>query len=367
MKITRNFFCTFGFLAALLPGVAAQAAGLLTPAGGSLPPLDIKTHDVEVVIEDAYAITRVEQVFHNSHQQDLEAVYSFPIPEKAAVAEFTVWIDGRPVNGEVVEKQRARQIYEDEKSAGRDAGLAEQDGYKTFDLHVAPVRAGQDTRIRLVYMQPAHVDTGIGRYVYPLEEGGVDEEKLAFWTANETVRERFSFKLKLRSAYPVDGVRVPDQPQALIGQTSAQEWTVELLAGQTVRTGTEDGAGAETEGPAPAVQPQAFSLNRDIVVYWRHTDGLPGSVDLVAYKPDADQRGTFMLVVTPGDDLAQIQEGSDWIFVLDMSGSMQGKYAALAEGVAKALGAMRPQDRFRIVLFNDGTRELTSGYVNATP
>jgi Ca-activated chloride channel family protein len=123
----------------------------------------------------------------------------------------------------------------------------------------------------------------------------------------------------------------------------------------------------EGEAAAPAAQPQAFSLNQDIVVYWRHIDGLPGSVDLVAYKPEVDQRGTFMLVVTPGDDLAKIEEGGDWIFVLDASGSMQGKYASLAEGVAKALGAMRPQDRFRIVLFNDGIRELTSGYVAATP
>lgn len=359
-------FCFPALLALTAAMTPAYPAGLLTPTDGSLPALEIKAHHVDVVIEDGYATTRVEQVFHNPHQRDLEAIYSFPVPDKAAVAEFTVWIDGQPVNGEVVEKKRARQIYEEEKAAGRDAGLAEQDGYKTFDLHVAPVRAGQDTRIRLTYIQPAHVDTGIGRYVYPLEEGGVDEEKLAFWTANEVVREQFSFKLKLRSAYPVEGLRVPNQPQAAIGKVSDQEWTMELVSGQAPQTGVENETGA-VEGPASTAQPQAFSLNRDIVVYWRHADGLPGSVDLVAYKPETDKRGTFMLVVTPGDDLAKIEEGSDWIFVLDVSGSMQGKYGALAEGVGKALGAMRPQDRFRIVLFNDGSRELTPGYVNATP
>lgn len=366
MKIAHNRLRVFCFLALLASAAAmtpTYSAGLLTPTDGSLPALEIKAHHVDVVIEDGYAITRVEQVFHNPHQRDLEAIYSFPVPDKAAVAEFTVWIDGQPVNGEVVEKKRARQIYNEEKAAGRDAGLAEQDGYKTFDLHVAPVRAGQDTRIRLTYIQPAHVDTGIGRYVYPLEEGGVDEEKLAFWTANEVVREQFSFKLKLRSAYPVEGLRIPNQPQTAIGKVSDREWTVELVSGQTPQAEAENAAAS----PAPAAQPQAFSLNRDIVVYWRQADGLPGSVDLVAYKPETDKRGTFMLVVTPGDDLAKIEEGSDWVFVLDVSGSMQGKYAALADGVGKALGAMRPQDRFRIVLFNDGSRELTPGYVNATP
>ena len=92
-----------------------QAAGLLTPADGSGAQLDIREHHVDVVVEDGYAITTVNQVFFNSHGMDLEAIYSFPVPEKAAVAEFTVWIDGKPVSGEVLEKQQARQVYESEK------------------------------------------------------------------------------------------------------------------------------------------------------------------------------------------------------------------------------------------------------------
>ena len=90
-------------------------------------------------------------------------------------------------------------------------------------------------------------------------------------------------------------------------------------------------------------------------------------MDLVTYKPDAGKRGSFLLTVTPGEDLKPITEGSDWIFVLDISGSMQGKYATLAEGVHRALGKLRPNDRFRIVLFNDRSQELTHGYENATP
>ncbi len=349
----------FALFAGLFFTGLAQAAGLLTPTNGSLGALEIREHHVDVVIEDGYAITTVEQVFHNPHAQDLEAIYSFPVPDKAAVAEFTVWIDGKPVTGEVLEKKRAREVYETEKTAGRDAGLMEQDGYRTFDTHVSPVRAGQDTRIRFAYIQPAHVDTGIGRYVYPLEEGGVDEEKLAFWTAQETVQEKFSFRLQLKSAYPVDALRVPQQPQATIVQQDAGHWTVDLtsLAIDAV----------EEAGSAIAPAQPAFSLDRDLVVYWRHQAGLPGSVDLVTYKPDTGGRGTFMLTLTPGDDLQPIHEGSDWVYVLDVSGSMSGKYQTLVDGVQQALGKMRANDRFRVVLFNETARELTSGYVNATP
>lgn len=335
----------------------AQAAGLLTPTSGSLPSLDIKSHHVSVIIEDGYAITTVEQLFHNPHDHDLEAVYSFPVPEHGSVAEFTLWIDGKPVSGEVLEKKRARQVYEEEKKAGRDAGLTEKDSYRTFDISVWPVRAGQDTRTRLVYLQPAHIDTGIGRYVYPLEEGGVDEQKLTFWTANDKVTESFSFDLLIRSAYPVEAVRLPNQPQALITQQGEGEWHIQIGNQSTAPEGMNT---------IPSTAAPVFTLDKDLVVYWRHKEGLPGSVDLVTYKPEAGKRGTFMMVLTPGDDLKPITEGRDYVFVLDVSGSMQGKYATLAEGVDRALNKMRPEDRFRIVLFNSSARELTSGYVNAT-
>ncbi|MDJ0862239.1 MAG: VIT and VWA domain-containing protein [Gammaproteobacteria bacterium] len=358
----KRHMLTLAAGAALLAGTQVQAAGLLTPADGSLPALEIRDHAVQVVIEDGYAITTVEQVFHNPHQQDLEAVYSFPVPEKGSVAEFTLWIDGKAVTGEVVEAKEARRIYAQEKAAGREAGVAEKDAYRTFQVNVSPVRAGKHARVRLVYIQPAHVDTGIGRYVYPLEEGGVDEQKLAFWTANEKVSGRFSFDLRLKSAYPVEAIRVPNQPQAVVQQHDEGEWNLSLGGANTGK------AGAETPlAGAQATATPVFTLDRDVVVYWRHKAGLPGSVDLVAYKRDPGTRGTFMLVVTPGDDLKPITKGRDWVLILDISGSMQGKYATLADGVSKALGRMRPADRFRIVVFNDSARELTGGFIPATP
>ena len=108
------------------------------------------------------------------------------------------------------------------------------------------------------------------------------------------------------------------------------------------------------------------NLDKDIVVYWRHAPDLPGTVDLVIFKPDAAGRGTFMLTFTPGDDLPVIEEGRDWMFVLDVSGSMQGKFATLANGVQQALGQLDPNDRFRIFSFNQSARELTAGSVTAT-
>ncbi|MGS2724793.1 VIT and vWA domain-containing protein [Porticoccus sp. GXU_MW_L64] len=353
--------CLAAAAGVLLCSQTALAAGLMTPKSSNLPPLQIKQHHVNVVIEDGYAITSVEQVFYNPNSAELEAIYSFPVPEKASVGEFTYWIDGAPVTGEVLEKKQARDLYEREKSQGRETAITEQDEYRTFDSSVYPVRANQDVKIRLVYIQPVHVDHSIGRYVYPLEEGGVDEQKLAFWNYSDEVSEAFSFNLKLRSSYPIDTLRLPKHPQAVATSSSPQQWQVAL-------TNSSASSASVDEEATTTVVPQVVQrLDTDIVVYWRHQKGLPGSIDMVAHKPDASGRGTFMMTVTPGDDLARIEQGRDWVFVLDLSGSMQGKYSSLVEGVNKGLQQLNPSDRFKIVLFNNSARELTPGYVMATP
>ncbi len=348
----------------------AQGAGLLSPSDGRLPPLEIRDHQVTVVVEDGYAVTTLEQVFENPHERALEAVYSFPVPEKGAVSEFTYWIDGKPVSGEVLPKAEARQVYEDQKAQGQETALAEQDSYKTFDISVFPVPARGEVRIRLSYIQPAHLDTGIGRYVYPLEEGGVDEERLAFWTANEAVTGRFVFDLTLRSAYPVAALRLPAHPQAQVRQLDAGIWNVRIEshgqnAGQGSAAAVEEGA-AVVPAALGAGGPEAFRLDEDIVVYWRQAEGLPGRVELVAHKADEAKRGTFMLVATPGEDLAPITEGRDWVFVLDKSGSMSGKWHTLVEGVARGLESLRPEDRYRIVLFDRQAFDLEGGLRPAT-
>jgi len=368
---TKRIWQTLILITVTLFAGLTQAAGLLTPCNSGLPALEIRDHMVDVVIEDGYAITTVEQVFVNPHDIDLEAQYSFPVPAHGTVVELTVWIDGQPVTGEVLEQEQARQLYEEEKAAGRDAGITEKNSYRTFETRVSPVRAGQDTRLRLVYLQPAEVDTGIGRYVYPLEEGGVDEEKLAFWTANEQVTGQFRFDLLIKSAWPVEAVRLPNQPQALVQQQADGEWTVHVgnqvpSAGDFPSKDISEEPGIDTP-PNQTANSAAFTLDQDLVIYWRHQEGLPGSVDLVAHKPVGSHRGTFMMVVTPGDDLQPIQEGKDWVFVVDVSGSMRGKYATLVDGVQRALHKMQPEDRFRIVLFNNRAWELTPDFAYASP
>jgi len=367
---TKSYVILLAVVLAITGVGSANAAGLLTPKGQS-GSLDIRDHKVNVVVENGYVITEIDQVFINGGGNDTEAVYSFPVPSHAAVAEFTYWIDGNPVTGEVLKKQEARDLYEQEKAAGRETALAQKDEYRTFDISVYPVRANSDVRVRLVYVQSASTDTGIGRYVYPLEEGGVDEERNSFWEVRDTVVSDFSFDFELKSSYPVDAVRLPEQPNAALNRIDAGHWTVGLHAVGSSPAEEEFSiqvAALEAgEAPLPATRASGVAnLDKDIVVYWRHAPDLPGTVDLVTHKPDASGRGTFMLTFTPGDDLPLIENGRDWVFILDTSGSMQGKFATLANGVQQALGKLSPNDRFRIFTFNNSANELTANFVIAS-
>ena len=60
--------------------------------------------------------------------KDLEAIYSFPLPKSASLSEMTIWAGEKQLDGEVVEAKEARRVYEEERDAGNDAGLAEKKG-----------------------------------------------------------------------------------------------------------------------------------------------------------------------------------------------------------------------------------------------
>ncbi|MBI4422475.1 MAG: VWA domain-containing protein [Elusimicrobia bacterium] len=323
---------------------AAEASGLLRPVDAAHGDLEIKEHKVDVVVNNGFAMTKVEQVFYNPHGQDLEAVYTFPVPEQASMSELSLWIDGKEVVGEVLAKKEAREAYEDEKAHGRDAALNEKNGHTEFRVSVSPVRAGRDTRVRLVYYQPLSIDHGIGRYVYPMEEGGVDDVRDTAFFLNDVVtgEATLAINLQLKTSYPVDQVLVPSHPEASIVKGEGGVYSVALSS------------------PGPA------ALRRDFVFNYRLASSQPASVELIPYKEAGASEGHFMVVVTPGDELHPLAKGADWTFILDVSGSMQDKLSALAEGVEKALGRMRPEDRFRIATFNQRADWLIREYTAAS-
>ena len=320
-----------------------RAAGVLTPVGNPDAPIDIREHHVDVLIVDGFARTEVRQTFLNPSAVAMEALYVFPVPEDGALAEYSVQFGETEFQGEVMAKAKAEQAYRQERDSGEGAGLATQESYQRFEFRVGPIPPSAEVQTRFVYYQALTLDTGVGRYVYPLEDGGTDEAAKSFWTRSETVSGPMSVNVEVKSAWPIEELRSPGlQAVAKVERRGEGNWVWR-------------------------VERPSGDLSEDIVLYWRLADDLPGRVELIAHRPDPNEPGTFMMIVTPGIDLKPLTAGTDHVFVLDVSGSMAGKLAALADGVAQTLQRLSSGDRFRIVTFGDGANDLTPGWVRVTP
>ena len=205
---------------------AAGAAGLLIADGGFGGVLEIKEQDVHVTINNGVAVTEIDQVFVNTENRVVEALYTFPVPKAASVSNFSMWIDGKEMIGEVVEKQRAREIYESYKQTRRDPGLLEQVDYKRFEMRIFPIPPGAEQRVKLTYYQELDADDDWATYVYPLAtvtRAGIDEQ----------TKGHFAFTVDVKSEVPIVAMESPSHRRQ---GRHRQAWR-QLLAGQHGESG----------------------------------------------------------------------------------------------------------------------------------
>ena len=306
---------------ALASGNDADAGGLLVADGGFGGLLEIKEHTANVSINNGIAVTRVNQVFKNTENRIVEALYIFPVPKGASVADFSMWINGKEMIGEVVEKERARQIYESYKKTRRDPGLLEQKDFKTFEMRVFPIAAGAEQRIRITYYQELDFDHDWATYVYPLATS--PRQGLVQRTTG-----KFALSFEVLSEVPIVKLVSPSHPDDFV------------MADHNPRYHQ---ASLETTGG---------DLNRDVVLAYELSRPHTG-IDLIASKPEAED-GYFALTITAGKELDRAGQGMDYVFVLDVSGSMahQGKLRLSRDSIGAFVKALAPEDRFEIITFN---------------
>ncbi len=132
-------------------------------------PLTLGYHKVTVDIRDQIARTVVEESFVNHTNHTLEGVFYFPLPSDASISGFAMWINGECVEADIVEKQRAREIYEQILREKRDPGLLEWTGGNIFKARVYPIFAHSEKRIRITYTQVLPKKGDTYRYTYALQ------------------------------------------------------------------------------------------------------------------------------------------------------------------------------------------------------
>lgn len=156
-----------------LTAVPAFATGFISLKGHSgsaadAPDVAIEEEKVTVAIHNQMVKTRVVQVFRNNTSRILEGEYVFPLPFGANIVSFATWDDGVKVNGIIMEKVKAKKLYEDIVAKMKDPGLLENVSTNTFKARIFPIPAYGTKRLELEYVEYLPLANGVYSYTYPL-------------------------------------------------------------------------------------------------------------------------------------------------------------------------------------------------------
>ncbi len=309
---------------------AAHATGLLLPTEGALGPLAIRSHRVTVAVHERIAETRVVQVFHNQSPRVLEGTYVFPLPPGASVSGFAMTVNGRRVEGSVLEAGEARSVYEGIVARLRDPGLVEYVGGNLFRARVFPIPASGDQTVELRFTQTLDYVHGTLHYRYPLRTAGPQARTL----------EDFTLSATLESSAPIRAIYSPTH---------------------RVDT-TRRGARAATVG----FELGAAALDRDFDLFYTVDDAEVG-MSVLTHR-DAGEDGYFLMMLAPRSDATEHEViGKDLLFVCDTSGSMAGeKIQHAREALRTWVQRLNPDDTFNVLRFSTDVEALAEEPMNAS-
>lgn len=350
------------------PGTGAMLASFLPEEGqvadGSEIPLPLKHTDVRARIVGYVGTVDVTQQFENPFNQKIEAVYVFPLPEKAAVSEFVMSIGERRIRGILREREEAEAIYSDARAQGYQASLLVQHRPNTFEQKVANIEPGHRIDVNIRYFHTLAYRDGWYSFAFPTVVG--PRFNPPGWTDPVT-------------ALP----RTPIQPDA--AGVAVQYLRPGERSGHDIGISVELDAGVEIEAieashfieevrtdetRATVILANRTSIpNRDFVLDFKVAGGRIKSNLLTYEDPDEPDQGYFMMMLFPPAQLEELaRHPMEMVFVLDCSGSMSGHPIAQAKAaIISALDRLEPRDTFQVIRFSDNASRFGHEPVAATP
>lgn len=160
-------------------------------------PLEVSLTKVDVKIKDQIAVTVVDQEFYNPNPRQLEGTFLFPVPKGAQINKFTMEINGKPVEAELLAADKARGIYEDIVRKLKDPALLEYSGRDLFKVRIFPIEANGRKKIRLSYSHVLKSDAGLFNFMFPLNTEKFSAKPLK----NLSVKIELESKHALKSIY----------------------------------------------------------------------------------------------------------------------------------------------------------------------
>ena len=131
----------------------------------------LKHTDVKAEISGFISRVVVTQQFENPFNEKIEAVYTFPLPQNAAVDDMTMIVGERTVRGKILPREEAQAVYEAAKSSGQVASLLDQERPNIFTQSVANILPGEQIKITISYVETLNYVNGAYEFVFPMVVG----------------------------------------------------------------------------------------------------------------------------------------------------------------------------------------------------
>ncbi|HJQ69146.1 MAG TPA: VIT domain-containing protein [Blastocatellia bacterium] len=316
---------------------AATEAAQPEPAGSASPAalpsaLPVSAIKIKASIDGQIATVKVEHLFRNETDDVLEGTYYYPVPEGAILLEFAVYDGDERRVGRVKEKQEARAAYAEAAAQGEDPAILEMTKSGWFQSRVYPIAPRSEKRVEIVYSQILPIKDNIATFEYPLGRG---YKKLKVPIGSVDI------DLDVRSAVAIKNLFSPTHPLDLHYDGDRHV---------TSKLSTAGGDQAENFQLLYSLSDEEFGLS------------------LVTYRKEGED-GYFLLMLSPKVDFDDDRiSAKDVVFVIDISGSMEGDKLrqakeALRFGLTKTLNE---DDRFNIVAFSSAVRPISGGMMQAT-
>ncbi|HKR15025.1 MAG TPA: VIT and VWA domain-containing protein, partial [Pyrinomonadaceae bacterium] len=346
----------------LLINASAQEKKQPTPNAGSLQAFEngkpagqcpLKHTSVKAEVSGFLSRVTVTQDFENPFSDKIEAFYSFPLPQAAAVDDMTMLIGDRTVKGKIMRREDAHNAYAAAKQLGKVAALLDQERPNIFTQSVANILPGQQIRIVISYVETLKYEDGSYEWSFPMVVG---PRYNPVGTTDPTDKSN-----RLSTTPPIEGMRAGHDISLELSLNAGVP--IESLNSKTHETEID-----RTDPTRALIRLKDLNTipNKDFVLTYQ----VAGSAINDAVLTHRSERGGyFTLILQPPQRVsAEDVTPKELVFVLDTSGSMSGFPIETAKKTMKlALDKLYPHDTFNLITFAGDTRVLFSEPVAATP
>jgi len=356
-----------GGLVSAQSGVTQGALQVVDPNGKPRGMCPLKHTDVKAQISGFLSRVVVTQEFENPFQEKIEAVYTFPLPQNAAVDDMTMTVGDRTVRGKILRREEAQAVYEAAKSNGQTASLLDQERPNVFTQSVANILPGEQIKITISYVETLKYEDGSYEFVFPMVVGPRYVPGSPTGAQSNTNGNGFA---EDTNQVP-DASRVTPQP-APDGIRAGHDVSIDVSidAGVPIDALNSKTQDVTVERPddrraTVRLKDQATIPNKDFVLRY---DVAGKKIEDALLTHSTDKGGFFTLILQPPDRVtAEDVTPKELVFVLDTSGSMSGFPIEKAKETLKlALDNLYPYDTFNLITFSGDEHILFPEPVPAT-